>query len=371
MAVAAAAVFLIRSERQIASSSTALRVFDLHARETAAALTDMRTGQQAYVAAGQGVAFWMPKVTATMTNVKGAIVSLREQAASVAARAALMDAEAAITEFETIDKRARDYINSGELLMAADVIFTEGGERATDVGRQVEFARLAERQAFDRDAASVRRSEATALGAAAVFVALVILLLVPVRRVVTAAEEPPVDSPAPETEPQPSLSASARTTAILRSTADICTEFARVRDFDDLKRLLARAAEALDASGLVVWLGTTSGGDLRPVVAHGYPPHVVARMPAVPRSADNAAAAAYRTRALQIVVSRPGQSSGAIVAPLVAADGCIGALSAEIRGGSEGSDSIQALIAIFAAHVAGVFAGAVADSAEPRAAAQR
>ena len=50
------------------------------------------------------------------------------------------------------------------------------------------------------------------------------------------------------------------------------------------------------------------------------------------RSADNAAAAAYRTGQLQIVLARPGESNGAVVAPLLSADGCIGALSAEIRG---------------------------------------
>ena len=75
-------------------------------------------------------------------------------------------------------------------------------------------------------------------------------------------------------------------------------------------------------------------------------------MPPVPRAADNAAGAAYRTGEMQIVLSRPGGAPGAIVAPILSADGCIGALSAEIQGGSEASEAIQALATIFAAHLA-------------------
>jgi hypothetical protein len=112
----------------------------------------------------------------------------------------------------------------------------------------------------------------------------------------------------------------------------------------------------MDAGGVVVWLGGAGGGDLRPALAHGYSAQVIARMPAVPRSDDNAAAAAYRTGSLQIVMSRPGGMPGAIVAPILTADGCVGALSAEIKSGGEGSEAVQAVAAIVAAHLAGVLA---------------
>ena len=137
-----------------------------------------------------------------------------------------------------------------------------------------------------------------------------------------------------------------------------------------MTRILGRAADLLDASGLMVWMGTTSGGDLRPVLAHGYSSQMLARIPPVARSADNAAAAAYRSGTLQIVLSRPGVSIGAVVAPILSADGCIGALSAEIRGGGETSELVQALAAIFASHLAGVLATSARrrDFSETRAA---
>jgi hypothetical protein len=155
-----------------------------------------------------------------------------------------------------------------------------------------------------------------------------------------------------------------RTAPALKTAAELCTEFGRVRNADDLTRLLGRTADALESSGLVVWLGTGPGGELRPAIAHGYPPQTLARMPSIPRSADNAAAAAYRTASLQIVLARPGTSSGAIVAPLMSPDGCIGALTAEIKGGAETSDIVQSLATIFAAQLAGVLAPTVAAGLE-------
>jgi hypothetical protein len=129
----------------------------------------------------------------------------------------------------------------------------------------------------------------------------------------------------------------------------------------------------LDAAGVVVWMGAAdaAGEKLRPVLAHGYAPQVMARMSAVPCSADNAAAAAYRTGILQIVQSRAGSAAaapGAIVAPILGTDGCIGALSAEIKNGGEGSEAVQAVATIVAAQLAGILAvtSVAADTPEVR-----
>ena len=101
---------------------------------------------------------------------------------------------------------------------------------------------------------------------------------------------------------------------------------------------------------------TREGADLQPVLTHGYSDETRARLPNVPRAANNAAAAAYRSGDVQIVLSRPGGAEGAIVAPILGAQGCFGALSAEIRGGGEASESVQALAVIVAAQLAGVLA---------------
>lgn len=370
IAIGVAALLLIRTEQTIAQLAATMRVFDLHAREASDSLEEARVGQHGYVAAGQGQAFWIGKVTAS-SEALGAALEALSSVATASSRTAIEEARASANEFGNIDQRVREYLTSDQSLMAADVIFTEGSEMAATAARQVETARLAEHQVFDRDVAELRKQQAVILGSAAAVVALVVLLLIPVRRAEAAqlVEESSVSiaparlvaPPPPAPAPAPVVAAPATTVnSLMRSAAMLATDFGRVTDLDELTRLLGRAADVLDASGLMVWMGSVSGGDLRPVLAHGYSSQVLARIPPVPRAADNAAAKAYRSGTLQIVLARPGAAIGAVVAPILSADGCIGALSAEIRGGSETSEVVQSIAAIFASHLAGVLASAPA-----------
>ena len=303
IAFGAAAYFLSQSEKHIAQMQAALRAFDLHAREASDALADLRASQQAYVAAGQGVAFWTGKVATTVETAAATIAALGRATTSAGARAALDEASRTLAEFSAVDQRARDYLKTEQPLMAADVVFTEGGETAVKAARQVEDARLAEHQALDASEAARRTEEAQALAAAAALAAVVIALLLPAGKIAEsglegesaadtpaaagtswlaeaarAAGAPPpaapaaagdelllrgnVEDPAPYVPSRPAG-------PVLRAAAQLCTDFGRVSDLEELRTLLARAADVMDASGLVVWLGDRAGGDLRPVLAHG------------------------------------------------------------------------------------------------------
>ena len=360
-----------------------LRAFDQHARDASDALVDARVGQQAYVAAGQGVAFWAGKTDAATQAATAALTALRESAGA-GARTAIDEAVATVAEFSGIDARARDYLKSGQQLMAGDVIFTEGSDAAATAVRQIETARQAQHQAVDVDAAALRKQQMLTTGAAAGVVGLIVLLLIPAPRAraleATAdtgisinprAVEDSAIAHAPVPAPVVQMTVRAQS-SVFKAATDVATDFGRVRDLDELTRVLGRAADVMDASGLMVWARSATGSDLRAVLAHGYDEDMIARIPPVPRSANNAAAAAFRTGTLQIVLERPGVSSGAVVAPILSADGCIGALSAEIRGGGETSEGVQALAAIFAAHLAGVLASPpAAEVDEPKAAESR
>jgi hypothetical protein len=387
IAIGAAAFLLISSEQRISQQTAALRAFDQDARDATDALVDARVGQQAYVAAGQGVAFWFDKTAGAVGSATDALTRVRSRAGA-AATASLDQSAKSVGEFSAIDKRARDYLNSGEQLMAGDVIFAEGGEAAATAVRQIETARQAQHQEADAETAVVRKQQALTAAAVAAFVGLVVLLLIPVPRPVAVdlpAESglslrtsPPVERApevaAPAAAPAPSPARLARLTSqvqgsLFKAATDVVTDLGRVRDVPELTRVLGRAADVMDASGLIVWIGSAEGVDLRPVLAHGYSEEALARFPPVPRSGDNAAAAAYRLGTSQIVNSRPGGARGAVVAPILSVDGCIGALSAEIRSGGETSQSVQALAAIFAAQLAGVFATAAAPEVQERRAA--
>jgi hypothetical protein len=398
IALAALAVFLVDSQKHLSSRRASVHQFQLHAREASDALGDLRAAQRAYVAAGQGTDFWMPKVDVTMDAIAGAMTTLRQSATSAGAIAALDEATNTLTELGSLDKRIRDYLASGAQLMAADVIFTEGGETAAGAARHIERARLEEQSALDAFEGALRRQEALALGAAAGFSVLIMALLALTPRNAPREENRastvikptlgedrahgsgnhhdlvlrPDAEPSEPNEPKgpavgPATGPTLWSPTALRTAAQLCTELGRMGDPEELNTLMARAADMLNASGLVLWVGTPTGAELRPVLAHGYSPEMVARLPALPRSADNAAAAAYRTGAMQIVLSRPGSSKGAIAAPVLSADGCVGVLSAEIRDGGEASDAVQALAAILAAQLSGVLASATVSEG-PRAA---
>ena len=384
LAIGAAAFLLHRSDQQIAQQAASLRAFDQRARDASDALVDARVSQQAYVAAGQGIPFWTGRTSAAIQSATSALTALRESA-DTSARTAVDEATATVVEFSAIDKRVRDYLKSGQQLMAGDVIFTEGSDAAATAVRQIETARLAEHQAAEVAVTAVRQQQMLTAAAASGLVGIVVLLLIPVPRGKASEAQadaglsiaPPVTTTdavatvASAAVPAPIAPASPRATgSMFKAATDVATDFGRVRDLDELARVLGRAADAMDASGLMVWAGSAAGSDLRPVLAHGYSAEMIARIPPVPRSADNAAAAAYRSGTLQIVVSRPGGSGGAVVAPILSSDGCIGALSAEIRSGGETSDTVQALAIIFAAHLAGVLGSApAADVPEPKTAA--
>jgi hypothetical protein len=265
--------------------------------------------------------------------------------------------------------------------MAADVVYTEGGNAAAAAARHVEAARDADEQAFDAAAVATRKADGAAAGAAAGLCAIVLLVLAAAPGAAAPAapglgiEQRAGAQPAsPGPPPVPAARTARAISPVLATAASLCTDFGRARDVADVNQLLARAAEVMDASGIIVWVGGASAPDqdrLRPALAHGYSPAAIAKMPAVPRHADNAAAAAYRTGVLQIVLARPGVSAGAVVAPLLAAEGCVGALAVEVRSGGEGSDSVQALAAIFAAQLAPMVSASVASAEEAPAQAAR
>jgi hypothetical protein len=377
LALAGAAVFLINSEKQLHQRLIVTRAFDDQARETVDTLSDLRAAQEAYVAAGQGIAFWMPKASSASESAAKTIASLRQNAISGEGVIALEQAASMLVDFDAVDRRARDYIKSGQELMAADVVFTEGGQAAATVARQVEAARAAEHQALDSSETTARKLEAEVGGGAAAFAGIVLLVLVP-RAKATGddrsslslnlssgnAQSSADEVPRSTSTPPPHAERARAVSPVLRAAASLCTDFGRVGDVGDLNQLLARVADVMDAKGLIVWLGSTTGDDLQPVLAHGYSAQRLAKMPTIARSADNAAGLAYRSGVVQIVVARPGTSQGAIVAPLLSTAGCIGALSVEIQDGGEESDSVQALAAIFAAQIAPIMVGSAVSTAD-------
>lgn len=379
IALGAAAFFTVTTQKAIDHRRTSLRAFEATARDAADALDDAQAGQQAYVAAGQDPAEWYPKVSTFVQTASASIDALRATASSQGAAPLLLEASTTLTQFGRVDRTVREQIALEDLHAAADAIFGDASEAIGSAVADLDAALTAEQQAADGFETTARQRLLYAAGGAAGFAALALLLLAIARPAIPASSETdedeastprefsglslhePVSRPAADLRQEPATVTVAN--GALASMAAICTGFGRVREAGDLAPLLEQAAGALNARGLIVWLGSTAGADLRPVLAHGYSEKTLARIPTLTRSADNAAAAAYRTGELQVVTARQSGANGTVVAPLVTSDGCIGAVTAEIREGGEQSDATRALATILAAQLAGLLAPAAGAAA--------
>ncbi|MDA1093496.1 MAG: hypothetical protein O3A25_09560 [Acidobacteria bacterium] len=340
-------------------------------------LADLRAAEQAYVAAGQDRVYWTTKVNGHLATVGDGLENLRRLAIDPASLDALGEAEAAVVDLRAMDERAREHATVEQPLLASDLIFTDGLELAARAAANVELARAAERTTRNEAMRIARATQTTMLAASGGVGLLAVLLLAPVAREKSAAaftargggrtaavaddlpssydmdddaparkrKTPTVATPlvAPQVnaEPKPDL----------RAAAELCTDLSVLADGQQLPALLARTADLINASGLIVWVLDRSTRSLRPAIGHGYDAAALARIGAIPDDSSNATAAAYRNLAMQVVTGANG-ASGALAAPLRSPHGCVGVLSAELRDGWETSDAVQASAVIVAAQLA-------------------
>ena len=139
----------------------------------------------------------------------------------------------------------------------------------------------------------------------------------------------------------------------LEAVAGLCTAFARVRavDRNEIQQLLQEAARELNALGLIVWLWDTIAEELAPALVHGYSERVLAQLPPVKRDDDNFTAAAFRSAQTR-EVKATDHASGALVLPLLKAEGCVGVLAIELQPGVRNTRTVRAVATILAAVLA-------------------
>jgi hypothetical protein len=322
-----------RFEEQVKADSARedTAVQQLHATELA--LADARQAQAAYVAAGQGSTFWMNHFDEALSRVDA---TLRERQQASQANGAETHYDAALEQLEalrTSDRRARNYVNNEQFVLASDVIFVESQEIIGRIAQNVAAARDTEIFSARQSAGTVTRYR-QALMAGGLLLTLLLMIVMPrkVRVEETAAvpDEAPVHmdfTPEPVFQPAEAAAAPA-----LDDAADVCVDIARLLDGRDLPGILSRAAAAIDAKGLVLWVNDEQGQTLRATMAHGYSDRMLARLGHLAVSADNATSLACRTLQPQMVPGATPSNSGALAVPLISTSGCVGVLSAEVSG---------------------------------------
>lgn len=369
---------------------------------------ELRSTQQAYVAAGQNEIFWFGKVTELLESLRAATTTLRSSSVAPAALAHVDEARSAIDAFDQADGRARSYVSGGQRLLASDVIFSAGLEAATGITTALEKAGFALVEATRAAEADGLRRQAIAVAGAAGFAILALLLLTPLASapsktpsaavqepafsgdslrlredVATAQKRPPANGNARDASrrkaPAPASPAAAPVGAMrpapaaapapplveLQGLAAVCTDLGRLTDTTQLPGILQRAAAALDASGLILWIADPDGTALNPIATHGYPASVVSRIGSLPVDGQNATAAAFRTGQLQ-TVSATTNSNAAIATPILAPAGCRGVMAAEVRRDAEKHPARLAAASILAAQLAALLGPPSSESADDR-----
>lgn len=314
---------------------------------TDSALADLRLAQAAYVAAGQSSAFWMNHFDEAVARLDG---TLRERQQTTKAPGALTHYDTAIEQLEalrTSDRRAKNYVTNAQLMLASDVIFVESLEIIGRIAANVAAAR-------DTEVYAARQLEATTtryrlgLMAGGLAVTLLLFALSPSRKQPELAEAPVSLNITPEPAPRPVVAFPS-----VDDAADVCVDLARLLDGRDLPALLGRAAAAIDAKGLVLWVVDESGLTLRASLAHGYSDRMLARLGQLPVSADNVTSLACRSLQPQLVPGTESGTSGAMAVPLISTTGCVGVLSAEVSG-SEASDHQVSVARLIAAQLSAI-----------------
>jgi CHASE3 domain sensor protein len=400
------ATYLFWNGESIAAAHAAdARAFDDSTRTLERAVLEIRSAQRAYLAQGQSGDAWAVKVAQGVQSVRERTAELRGAAKVPQAQSAFDEIRSAMDDFVKVDRRAVEYVKREQRQLASDVIFADGVELTDAALSALARARETELGARGQLVGEAGRRSLFAIAAGAAAAVLAVLLLLPGMpppvRVVSA--EPRVTSirpvaaaPAPpaavETEqwrparatapPQPEAASDASdaaataevaepsvatapdatdvpvapATAAIDATdfaglASLCNDLARIVDTRALPSLLDRAASVLDASGIILWIADPDGRELNAIFAQGYPQQLVNRLGTIPRDAENATAAAFRTSLLQTVMA-DAISHGAIAAPLVTSGGCVGVMAAEVRHDAERHDIKLAAATIVAAQLA-------------------
>src|SRR5438093_9843842 len=252
LAAAAATAFLLWSMIREANARDAdAGRFAADARSASLGIVELRTAQQAYVAAGQGPDFWFARVSAIVREIQETLAALKPLAESPAATLELDEASGALQDFEQMDRRARDYTRTHQLTLASDLIFADGFDLSAKAGQAIQRALTAELTDRDSVLGFLRRRQAyTLAGGSSVFL-IVLALLVPLQRppasetaTAAAAVPPPVSQKtlddlhdfgtigAPE-------AAAPKTTVDLPQVASLCADFAKISETRALPALLA------------------------------------------------------------------------------------------------------------------------------------
>ncbi|MDP3717729.1 MAG: hypothetical protein Q8T13_08210 [Acidobacteriota bacterium] len=343
---------------------------DQAAEEVLTALLDARGSMYAYIAPGQGTSFWGGRAGTLLDTLRQRVVTLDAEVAG--SGGSLSESLDGIDQLAAADRRARQYADRGEMLLAGDVLFTEVRDLLNGLTEQVTAARYALRNQSDARVAAIRQEQAALAAAGIGLWVLVSLMLLPGSKreavkdptewrqelATTLKVTPPADvlnldiKKAERDEVlAPVGAAVAPAGPDLKTVAEICSDLSALADIGALSGALARASDSLGAKGLIVWVTSNDGSALSPVSTHGFDARIVDRIGTIDRASANLTAEALRENAPRVSAAT-ATAGAAIAVPMCGPSGPVGVLSAELHAGKTADEASVAIASIFAAQLA-------------------
>ena len=156
----------------------------------------------------------------------------------------------------------------------------------------------------------------------------------------------------------------------MRDVGEICADLSTLADTGALSGALNRAASALNASGVIVWIASNDGSALSPVASHGFDQKLVARFGRISRESANLTAAAFRENVPRTSTATP-TAPAALAVTLCGPMGPLGVLSVELKPDVPPDDARLALATIFAAQLATLANPISSEAGAPESSADR
>jgi hypothetical protein len=326
-------------EGQLQTARERVNVASTHAANARSALGDVRRGLAAMASPGQAAVGWSRRAVAGIDETRTQMTGLAAAAGHSEAPRPALDVIERLGESE---RRLRDHAVGGKPLMAADVAFGEAMPHVDELERQIAETLTTATSAADREVATLRDRQVAALAGALAALLLAALMLTPLPRVAAAsptvelavaapaiASEPLADFPLAAVAPVPAPLVVAPVASVdLPALAAVCADLAAVADAGVLPATLDRAAAAIGARGLILWLVDADRRHLHVAAAAGYDSRLLERLGAVDVGDTNPTARAFASGALVTTDARGGRPATAAV-PLTGAGGTCGVLAAE------------------------------------------
>jgi len=374
---AAAAAFAWSVDQQLAAIAAAEHRADSGFDTLVQSIARFDAAQQIFDPAREPQTDWFARVRRLLTQIESEAKGLHTSAISSSAARTFDDITARVVSAVA---RAEENLRDGHDLMATDLVQDEAKPGAEAMRAAVLEWRAAEGNATETARTALVQQLWMVLGGTLGFWAIGVLLLAPRQPAAAPAAaaslsilpepagETAIAVPAPSTGNRTLSSSEAEATPVrgeasldLVPAAELCADIARADSGETLAALMDRAADVIGATGIVLWLAGTDE-ELVPALAHGYGPHALGLLGALPLSEENVTTRAWHSGQLQWV-NGDSRSRAALAAPMFQGPRRTGVLAVELIDGSAPGPLPRALTSILAAQ----FATAVSPQAAPAA----